>query len=191
MHKLIFNTLDDEVPIFKVKNYKISCFLDTGANIPVWNGKLSSFLSTFKKCDPTKTDMIVNMGGFGEKTVQMEVYRINNFELADGKQRLVFKTLYIAIEESRKRAFDLLLTYSMFKNINILVIPLVLNRQIVLATNKQYVFDTSCKIAQVNKNGKEILLYTESYAQLVEPENEDSSNVTSNNASELIQSFNF
>lgn len=159
MIQIGFNTLDDKYPIFKLGRYKIICLLDTGANIPVWNGSVKAFLSKFKECSPIKTEYYASIGGFGRGAENMSVYKINNFELTDGKSRLIFKELYIAVEENRTRNFDLLLTYSMFKMINIVIRPKKTNREIVFVTSKQYVFDTYVDI----KDG--ILKYTESYLQ--------------------------
>ena len=162
MLKVEFNTLYRNYPIFKIARYGISCLLDTGANIPVWNGSVDLFLDTFKNCNPLKTDLYAQVGGFGIGTVRMPVYKLTNFVLTDGKQAFTFKDLHIAVEENRKRSFDLLLTYSMFKSINIVIKPQKLNRRISFVTGDTVLFNT-----EIRTEGNE-LKYTECYMQEVE-----------------------
>lgn len=159
MLKVVFNTLNNTYPIFNIKKYNISCMLDTGANIPVWNGSLSLFKHKFKECNPIKTKYYSSIGGFGEGSTDMPVYKLSNFELTNGNQKFTFKELYIAVEENRKRNFDLLLTYSMFKSIHIIISPKQTNREIAFVTNKKHTFNT--RITAENNQ----IRYTESYLQ--------------------------
>lgn len=160
MLKVEFNTLNNSYPIFKMND--ISCFLDTGANIPVWNGSVELFLHKFKEYSPVRTDLVAPISGFGKGTSMMPVYKLVNFILTDGKQTFTFKNLHIAIEENRKRNFDLLLTYSMFKSINIVIKPQKSNRRISFVTGDQVLFNTT-----IRTDGNEIK-YTECYMQEIE-----------------------
>lgn len=159
MLKVAFNTLNNKCPLFKLEKYNITCFLDTGANIPVWNGSTDYFVNKFKDCNPTKTIYHTSIGGFGIGEVEMPVYKLSNFELTDGKQKLVFRELYVAVEENRNRNFDLLITYSMFKGIGIVIKPNKANREISFATQQKSIFNTRL-IADGNK-----LKYVESFLQ--------------------------
>lgn len=179
MLKVEFDTLHRNYPIFKIEKYDILCFLDTGANIPIWNGSIDLFLDTFKNCNPVKTGLHSQVGGFGIGTVNMPIYKISNFVLTDGKQTFIFKDLYIAVEENRKRNFDLLLTYSMFKSINMVIRPQKSNRKISFVTDSQMIFNTATRI-----EGKE-LKYIECYIQAI-----DEQDICANYINNLIRQEN-
>ena len=51
-------------------------------------------METFKNCKPINTNIVASIGGFGNGTVDMAIYKINNFVITNNKQSITYKELY-------------------------------------------------------------------------------------------------
>lgn len=120
MIKLDFDIYDLKSDLTKLKlkfnNRYISCLLDTGAYLPIWCDGEEDFLLNFPyaRC----TNMITLIGGFGKGAEPAKVYVIENFELSDNKNKVLYNKIYIAVIK-KDYDFSFILSYSMFKACNI------------------------------------------------------------------------
>lgn len=90
----------------------INCMLDTGAEVPVWCSSGELLLDMF--LDIEVTDKKFLLGGFGRKPELTDVYKIPKFILSDGNDDLIFNNLYIAASFDRGFRCDMILSASMF-----------------------------------------------------------------------------
>lgn len=105
-------------PVIKniCNRYKMRCLVDTGARVPVWCSGEKELLSYYPSCQ--KQNAIFILSGFGKGYEIANVYTIPDFILSDGKSKIVFKNLVVAVID-KDFSIDLILSYTMFNKMNI------------------------------------------------------------------------
>lgn len=107
-----------DMPIIKLKQNGISidCLLDTGARIPVWCAGESEFKVVFPESKPLNAVFLLS--GFGTGNESARVYMIPDFVLTDGKEKIHYKNLLIAVMK-KDVSVSLILSYTMFNKMNL------------------------------------------------------------------------
>lgn len=102
----------------RVNNSEVTCLVDTGARVPVWCSGEKTLLACYPDC--TKQNAIFILSGFGKGYEIASVYMIPNFILSDGRSKLVYKNLLVAVI-AKDFSVDMILSYTMFNKMNISV----------------------------------------------------------------------
>lgn len=92
------------------------CLIDTGARVPVWCAGESLLKTYYPKC--VKQNEIFILNGFGTGFEVADVYLIPDFKLFDGKQKIHYLNMLVAVTD-RDYTFNLILSYNMFNKMNI------------------------------------------------------------------------
>ena len=95
---------------------QIKCMLDTGADMPVWCGSEGLLKIVFPKA--RLTDKKFLLSGFGRKPEIADIYKIPEFIIKDKNESLTFQNLYIASSFGRNFGCDLILSATMFKQMD-------------------------------------------------------------------------
>lgn len=114
---LEFNT-DSIRPLIKVcsNTSTIDCLLDTGAYMPVWCDTIRQLQYDFPNC--YYSNLVTEIGGFGEGTQFAPIYIIPDFKFSDGKHTVHYMNMPVAVL-LKPYSFQLILSYTMFNTANI------------------------------------------------------------------------
>jgi hypothetical protein len=117
---LKFNILSDGKRTGKplIANMDINrtiCLIDTGANLPVWCSSEQGLIQYYNKAVPLTGVSILR--GFGKEYEVCKVYKIPDFVLTDGKSKIHYIDLPIAVVD-RDYNFEVILSYTMLSHIN-------------------------------------------------------------------------
>lgn len=100
----------------KLNNTALRCLIDTGARIPVWCSGEDELKAQFPQC--VKMDAVFLLSGFGKEYEFATVYCIPNFILSDGKSKIYYHNMVVAVV-NRDFSFDMILSYSIFNKMNV------------------------------------------------------------------------
>lgn len=120
MNKLKFhirrrNDSHDMVIITNSHN-NFDCLIDTGARVPVWCAGVQVLKVYYPDC--VRQAAIFILRGFGRGYEVVDVYKIPDFILSDGRQRIHYRNMLVAVTD-RDYAFNMILSYNMFNKMNI------------------------------------------------------------------------
>lgn len=99
-------------------NINIKCLVDTGATMPVWCAGEQLLLSYYPKA--VKQNCMTILNGFGKGYEKASVYKIPDFVLSDGKNKIHYINLLVAVMD-RDYSFEMILSYTMFSRMNLSV----------------------------------------------------------------------
>ena len=131
-------TLHSPRPIFKayINNVKITCMLDTGADIPVFCKGLDLFKEYFintENITPFKKSLL---GGFGKDKEDTVLYNIPSVQLADTKESLIYHNMKIAVVLKPAIPCDLILSASLFTKMKYTIDCLGNNHYLLIEANR-------------------------------------------------------
>jgi hypothetical protein len=92
------------------------CLIDTGANTPVWCRGEADLKEYYPDC--VKENSVFIISGFGTGIEIADVYKIPDFVLSDGKNKIYYKDLLIAVI-NRDFSFHMIISYTMLNKMNI------------------------------------------------------------------------
>lgn len=95
---------------------QIKCMLDTGADMPVWCGSEGLLKIVFPKAQLADKKFLLS--GFGRKPEIADIYTIPEFIIKGENESLTFQNLYIASSFGRNFGCDLILSATMFKQMD-------------------------------------------------------------------------
>ena len=95
---------------------QIKCMLDTGADMPVWCGSEGLLKIVFPKAQLADKKFLLS--GFGRKPEIAHIYKIPEFIIKGENESLTFQNLYMASSFGRNFGCDLILSATMFKQMD-------------------------------------------------------------------------
>ena len=91
--------------------------IDTAADTPVWCKGKDEFLDIFSDAEKLESKFVLS--GFGKEPEIVDVYRIPDFRLSDGKEAVTYKNLVLAVTDRPQMNVDLILPSSLFDHMKI------------------------------------------------------------------------
>lgn len=164
LKKRLSNKLDR--PVFEVNaqdgNWRIRCLFDTGADIPVFTfGK--EVLRLYFPNAILQEDFYAEISGFGKNEEQALIYKIPNFVIqSDVDQDYIkFYNLLIACIDKENIKYPLILSATMFKNMNYYVDNLQKDNKQLTIYHTRTMYGTG--INAVSSKGKKKVIKYNSY----------------------------
>ena len=95
----------------------LTYMIDTAADTPVWCKGRDEFLDIFSDAEKLESKFVLS--GFGKEPEMVDVYRIPDFRLSDGKEAVTYKNLVLAVTDRPQMNVDLILLSSLFDHMRI------------------------------------------------------------------------
>lgn len=103
-------------PIFKaeINGANTTCMLDTGADMPVFCKGRDLFLEWSKDFKDVAFYKTSTIGGFGKDLEDVEIYNIPSLKISDGKEKITYKNMKMAVMLKPSIPCDLILSAPIF-----------------------------------------------------------------------------